>query len=110
MTDKKTELKRCPFCGSEATLYKRDTMCLCENQSCVIYGVGFTVAEWNRRFVCLDKNGEKVFEGDNVRHCGHIYVVAWEGTRLRYELQRNGHDWTAIFPDMIELIKDKEII
>lgn len=67
------ELVPCPYCGSEIKLHqcigqdRYDFDCDCE----------YTISIWaeteqeaiaalNRRFVCLDKNGQKVFVGDEV--------------------------------------------
>ena len=82
-----TELLPCPFCGSEAKATyigndrtkSRKIEVKCQNKMCRItqvtgairYGFDWlddvSCAAWNRRFVCLDKNGKKVFAGDELR-------------------------------------------
>ena len=75
------ELLPCPFCGGEAKPlknYRMSGVCVgCEHsienprppiQCLCCGGVMMGSAEhWDRRFVCLDKNGDKVFAGDNIR-------------------------------------------
>ncbi|KKM24268.1 hypothetical protein LCGC14_1606870 [marine sediment metagenome] len=70
--------KLCPFCGGEAKPlknYRMSGVCVgCEHsienphpaiQCLCCGGVMMGSAEhWDRRFVCLDKNGDKVFAGD----------------------------------------------
>ena len=62
------ELLRCPYCGGEpvsrgeGVVMCNNTKELCQNRASV-----FTIAAWNRRFVRLDKNEDKVFAGDKVR-------------------------------------------
>ena len=73
------ELLPCPFCGGEAKPlknYRMSGVCVgCEHsienphpaiQCLCCGGVMMGSAEhWDRRFVCLDKNGDKVFAGDD---------------------------------------------
>ncbi len=61
-----TELLPCPYCGGKPEpCGTRWVMCVtegCPNRASV-----YTPEQWNRRFVCLDKNGDKVFARDKVR-------------------------------------------
>ncbi len=58
------ELLPCPYCGEEPQ--PRGTRwVMCVTEDCPNRASAFTPEEWNRRFVCLDKNGNKVFAGDD---------------------------------------------
>ncbi len=69
------------------------------------------IAAWNRRFVCLDKNGDKVYARDSVmlKTCTGYYngIVTWRAAHA---------DWVVLYgsdsigwgirSDNIELIKE----
>ncbi|KKL11967.1 hypothetical protein LCGC14_2540440, partial [marine sediment metagenome] len=58
--------KLCPYCGNEPQ--PRGTRwVMCVTEDCPNRASAFTPEQWNKRFVCLDKNGDKVFAGDNIR-------------------------------------------
>ena len=63
---KKIEIRPCPFCGSEwVEVEKFDSgMCSSVVGGCPISGHLITREHWNRRYVCDDKDGKKVFAGD----------------------------------------------
>ena len=70
------ELLPCPFCGSEAEIVPEHVswQVRCTGGTkCATWPVTNwrtrkeVIDLWNRRFVCLDKNGDKVFAGDKVR-------------------------------------------
>ena len=79
-------------------------------------------AAWNRRFVCLDKNGDKVFAGDEVRawlrHTEIIEgqapydegVMWWDNKMLLWRVSLKGCKYEkklfGTFYDEIELIKE----
>ena len=70
------ELLPCPFCGSEAKTemayydYERFWVecvtCKASNYAPNYEEQAESITAWNRRFVCLDKNGDKVFAGDKL--------------------------------------------
>lgn len=109
-----TDLLSCPFCGSKAELVSEHVswQVRCTGgQQCATWPVtrwrdkNIVVAAWNRRFVCLDKNGDKVFAGDEVKLHGTSV-----GRVVMYELE-----WvidTGVFvpflPKEIELVKEKK--
>lgn len=72
------ELLPCPFCGTTTiawTSVPRGVELICTG--CHIHGCEADTQEesarlWNRRFVCLDKHGEKVFAGDDVKVSGKL--------------------------------------
>ena len=111
-----TELLPCPYCGSTESIPAKHAtqhavMCLmCKAMGPNMPSKEKAIAAWNRRFVCPDKNGKKVFAGDSVRlKTSHYYykgIVTW---RVAYA------DWIVlglddsvgwgIRPDIIELIE-----
>lgn len=71
------KLLNCPFCGAEAEVMEDFYDCprfwvRCENCAGTAYGPdpnddeGEAIAAWNKRFVCLDRNGDKVFSDSRV--------------------------------------------
>ncbi len=111
------ELLPCPFCGGEGRIMtaldhhaKAMRFCTtCTSCRADMYHWVNTEAEaiaaWNRRYVCLDKNGDKVFAGDQVKCCGA------EGSIVRFGcghvLERDGTIY-QILSGEIELIKEPE--
>jgi len=58
----------CPYCGWPAESNAGGLDAHCSNQyGCSAFDLSMPIEEWNRRFVRLDKNGDKVFAGDNIR-------------------------------------------
>ena len=57
--------KLCPYCGSEPNTIVE--FAFCPNRECPIGMLMMGIEDWNRRFVCLDKNGDKVFAGDEAK-------------------------------------------
>ena len=73
-----TELLPCPFCGWPAESNAGGLDIYCSNQyGCDAFDCSMSVKDWNRRFVCLDKNGDPVYAGNKVRlGCGCCeYVI-----------------------------------
>ena len=58
------EMKPCAFCGEIVIEDYGSTAC--DNSQCPIFRIVMSIATWNRRFVCNDKYGKKVFEGNEV--------------------------------------------
>lgn len=62
--------KPCPHCGEEPYKTARSEIWRCSNYKgrcpLAIANVDFTLEQWNRSFVCHDKDGKKVFAGDEV--------------------------------------------
>lgn len=107
-----TELLPCPYCGEEPVIRGEGVvMCnntkeLCQNRASV-----FTLAAWNRRFVCPDKNGDKVFAGDTVWVGTGVAlykgIVTWRDDHADWVVLRKGRSvgW-GIRSDEIELVKE----
>ena len=52
------ELLDCPFCGTDtAPLSSDESMTTCRDEDCPIFGVMFTLEEWNTRH---DHNGDEI--------------------------------------------------
>ena len=59
--------EQCPFCGWPAESNAGGLDAHCSNQyGCSAFDLSMPIEQWNRRFVCRDKNEEKVFAGDEV--------------------------------------------
>ena len=56
----------CPYCGEEPQPFGT-LWVMCVTEDCPNRASAFTPEQWNGRFVCRDKNGDKVFAGDNIR-------------------------------------------
>ncbi len=60
----------CPYCGWPAERGAGGLDIHCSNQyGCDAFDCSMSIKDWNRRYVCPDKNGDKVFAGDEVK-CG----------------------------------------
>ena len=121
-----TELLSCPFCGSEAKNeidmpWRFVQCCECMTTGPETYNAEEAIAAWNRRFVCLDRNGKKVFAGDKVKGWlrpdevsdgDRLYdkgTIWWDDKMLLWRLAIAGHKYTkkqiGVFYDSIELIE-----
>ena len=58
----------CPYCGNEPIPTGAGAKLMCNNLKCPIYAHECSLGQWNRRFVCPDKNGDKVFVGDKAKY------------------------------------------
>ncbi len=77
-TQENPVLAACPFCGGEAEVVEDFYDCprywvRCKTCAGTAYGPDENddkhkaIIAWNRRYVCLDKNGKKVYAGDEVK-------------------------------------------
>ena len=61
--------KLCPYCGHEYYV-NADGIHRCGNYKgrcpLAVSNTDFTSEQWNKRFVCLDSKGKKVFNGNKV--------------------------------------------
>jgi len=105
------KLKNCPFCGSDdvVSIYDRSLnpkhrvfQCVCDN--CHVNGELYrteaeAAAAWNRRFVCKDKNGESVYEGNIVFAVGlgKKMKVVWDEWFLQWDLIEDNNRKTYKF-------------
>ncbi len=123
------ELLPCPYCGSKAEVYSFygansdkilytprciDVGCLAHRSTQTYASKVEAITAWNRRFVCLDKNGDKVFLHDRVRYQPKNWktryrdcdVLAHRPPRYGYGLAGEDDWWTSTFySEDIELIK-----
>ena len=113
------ELLPCPYCGEnpQRAYHNDNVMCDCNRAE-------MSKRDWNRRFVCPDKNGDKVFAGDKVtawlRHTEIIEgqlpydegVMWWDNKMLLWRVAIKGRTYEkklfGTFYDNIELIKEKK--
>ena len=117
------ELKACPFCGGEVTISgmkcsrdrHRRVYCTAEEneynyfhircRTCYLGFAGFdddASAAWNKRFVCPDMHGNKVYAGDEVKTAdcsGKVDRLG--GIHIESEDGHLHHVW----PSEIELIQ-----
>lgn len=114
------KLKVCPFCNGNAIAdsnhpqngYTARCAGECEAE---IWGGSLEKAinDWNRRFVCLDKDGAKVFAGDefNFNSKGRPPIklhFVWSKQRLRWLYENDQSDtWIPKSSDNITLIESK---
>ncbi len=102
--------KLCPYCGEEPIVNEYQSI-ECPNSLCPIFSLTFTVEEWNRRYVGPDKNGKKVYAGDEVRV---LYGesrdlegrVVWNKKHLRWTVVCGGKI-VSFWQDQIELIESE---
>ncbi len=113
------ELKSCPFCGWPAESAAGGLDIYCSNQyGCLAFDCSMSAEDWNRRYVCNEANGEKVYAGDAVR--GHVRLCNRNDDDPEYDegiiaFDERGLIWrlrTGVFQksimanyDEIELIK-----
>ena len=93
---------------------------MCINVKCPIYVREFSPWQWNRRFVCLDKNGDKVYAGDEVKYTppGQIQrfarscvcsIAEQKPPRYGYGIVGDNDFFSDTFyPEDIELIKEAQ--
>lgn len=113
----------CPFCGGKAEIAsERDLWQVrCTGgPKCATWPItnwrqdsSEVVAAWNRRYVCDDKNRDKVFAGDKVRlkTCTGYYkgIVTWRGDHVDWIILGEGDSFGwGIRSDKIELIRSKK--
>ncbi len=55
----------CPYCGDEPE--STGSIATCRTKDCPNLGHQMYICKWNRRFVCLATNGDKVFAGDDIK-------------------------------------------
>ena len=68
--------KPCPYCGDEPD--STGAIVWCATSGCPNQGRQMYKCKWNRRFVCLDKNGDKVFSDSKFRYGGGPpMVMVW---------------------------------
>jgi hypothetical protein len=108
------DLKPCPCCGQwprTRLTQQNQTEFRCKTEGCPLSLGWCSVAAWNRRYVCPDKNGEAVFAGDGVRVLygesrdlkGH---VVWNKKHLRWTVVCGGKI-VSFWQDQIELIESE---
>lgn len=123
-----SELIKCPFCGGEAapiSNYRMSGVCVgCEHSienphpaiQCLCCGgvMMGTSEQWNRRYVCPDKNGKAVFAGNDVRLQlrGEEFIVCRVVEQKQpfhgYGLVSDNDYWTDTFhSSAIELIESE---
>ncbi len=106
----------CPYCGNEPIPTGAGAKVMCNNLKCPIYAHECSPGQWDRRFVRLDKNGDKVFAGDEVKLTiddsseGKLRLLACfidgDSIPLPIEWIREDTDRRGL-PLEIELIKEK---
>ena len=108
-------LGKCPHCGHEywdiesSRLEPITFYGICEN--CHATGPDKpnqkeAIAAWNRRYVCDDKDGKKVFAGDTVMHEESEYSVYWDTIDCSYSLKDAVTGWKfSLNPLLITLIE-----
>ena len=132
MAKKSEELLPCPFCGNDnvsVSRYVREKKPWhvgCPQGKCFLHGfqvVGYAtreeaIAAWNKRFVCPDKNGDKVFAGDKVKFITGPMTspkgvkttgrVSWDQAKMAFMVEVPSYDMLAPlhFMEEIELIKE----
>ncbi len=117
-----TELLSCPFCGCPAESNAGGLDIHCSNQyGCLAFDCSMSADDWNRRFVCPDKNGGKVFAGDKVKawirssntDVAHetydIGTLVWDGRGLVWRIKTGNFAKHYMYHyDNIELIKEDD--
>ncbi len=103
----------CPYCGNEPIPTGAGAKVMCNNLNCPIYAREFSPWLWNRRYVCLDKNGDKVYSDSHFRIWGKdTLCFVWDVDFLRWRTKwidgkSKGESCDAIFACFeIELVKE----
>lgn len=65
--------KLCPYCGTEVYEIDKDRVS-CGDTDCCLGHLSFSRKQWNRRFVCHDEHGDKVFAGDSFMYKGWLFT------------------------------------
>ena len=108
--------KLCPFCGAEPELIsnnRHDTNRLrywvqckeCRQRGAIVATEAKAWAAWNRHFICLDKNGKKVYSGDSAETASYKGIVRRLGGIVIES--EDGHLY-HVWPHEIELIKEPD--
>ncbi len=116
-----TELLPCLHCGAEPKETTFESWkYYCPTKHCPLYRIAMNEAAWNRRFVCLDKNGDKVLAGDVIRYTPRgqagkkhrwckCEIMELRPPRYGYGLVGDNDFETRMFyREEIELIKEKK--
>lgn len=77
----------CAFCGQAPEIISATviTWARCGNKDCYIGGIMMPLHIWNRRFVCLGKNGKKLFNDSKFRVWSKdILCFVWNPDFLRW--------------------------
>jgi len=75
---------KCAHCGEECKFViskktsPHDIVC-CSQEKCALSKVVMFLHEWNRRFVCNDSNGDKVYAGDEVEYMWNSGTIKARG-------------------------------
>ncbi len=87
------ELRGCAHCGSMAVkngYYAKVQYYGCGNGGCPLKVVAATREQWNRRYVCPDKNGKAVYSNS-------IITGSWGGLVVgECDLHFEGFQWWAV--------------
>lgn len=109
----------CPFCGEQLKETTFESWkYYCPNKTCHMHRRALTKEQW-KLFVCLDKNGKKVYAGDEVWYAlpsGNRYRGRMRCYVTEFRIPQHGYglvgdnDFTIemFYPSDIELIAESE--